>query len=36
MRHEAMKDKLLDMLAQAAIVAALLVAALEYFDILTK
>lgn len=31
-----MKNTILDLLAQAAIVAALLVAALEYFDVLTK
>ena len=31
-----MKNKILDMLAQVAIAAALLVAALEYFDVLTK
>lgn len=31
-----MKNTILDLLAQAAIAAALLVAALEYFDVLTK
>jgi hypothetical protein len=36
MGNPAMKNKLLDMLAQAAIVAALLIGALAYFDVLTK